>query len=139
MKRPLETARRWLIEAQHNVGVARVVLENGLWSKVCFESEQSAQLALKAFLYSVGRRSVYIHSVRELALECAGEDAEFEEFMPHGMTLDKYYLSTRYPDTLPEPAIPFESFSEQEAIEALGLAAEIVEAVSAKVSIVPPA
>ncbi len=65
MKRPLETARRWLAQAEHSLSVGRLMLDNDLWAKACFEAEQTAQLALKAFLYRVGRRSVAIHAIRE--------------------------------------------------------------------------
>ncbi len=51
----------------------------------------------------------------------------------YGGILDRYYPATRYPDALPDPAIPFESFNEQEAVQALGYATEMVEIVRAKV------
>ena len=133
MKRPLETAQRWLAEANHNLSVTRILYENGLWSKVCFEAEQTAQLALKAFLYGVGRRAIQIHSIGQLVLECGKEDKDFLDLLNHGKTLDMYYLSTRYPDALPPPAIPFESFTEDEACQAVAYATEIVNLAAAKI------
>src|SRR5918992_888247 len=133
MKTPKETARRWLAQAEHSLVTTRVLLENGLWADVCFHSEQTAQLALKAFLYWRGRRFVNIHSIRALALECGKEDAQFLPFENYGIFLDRYYLATRYPDVLPDPAIPFESFTQQEARQALGYATEIVELVRAQI------
>ncbi len=133
MKRPLETARRWLAQAEHSLGVGRVMVENGLWAKACFEAEQTAQLALKAFLYRVGRRSVPIHSIRELVVESAKNDPELLQFLGHAGVLDRYYLTTRYPDSLPAPAVPFESYAQEEALEALSFAAEIVDAVKSRV------
>ncbi|MSQ06595.1 MAG: HEPN domain-containing protein [Dehalococcoidia bacterium] len=133
MKKPLETARRWLAQAEYSLSTTRVMLDNSRWSDVCFHAEQTAQLALKAFLYWKGRRSVTIHSVRSLALECGREDAEFLPFEDHGTVLDRYYLSTRYPDVLPEPAIPFQTFTQRDARQALDYASEIVELVRAKV------
>jgi HEPN domain-containing protein len=133
MKNPKETAKRWLAQAEHSLGTTRILLENGLWADACFHSEQTAQLALKAFLYYRGRRFVNIHSVRVLASECGKEDAQFLAFESYGMFLDRYYLSTRYPDALPAPAIPFESFTQQEAQQALGYATEIVELVRAQI------
>ncbi|MCH8205663.1 MAG: HEPN domain-containing protein [Chloroflexi bacterium] len=133
MKRPLESARRWLAEAEHNLQVTRTLLENSLWSKVCFEAEQTAQLALKAFLYGRGRRDVRIHSIGELVAECGKEDGDFLTLLNQGKVLDKYYLSTRYPDALPPPAVPFESFTEEEGLQALAYAEEIVAVASAKI------
>ncbi len=126
MKRPLETAKRWLAQAEHNLGLTRSLVDGAFWGAACFHAEQTSQLALKAFLYWRGRRFVNIHSVRSLALECGREDPEFLPFEDYGTVLDRYYLSTRYPDVLPEPAIPFESFSQRDAREALSYATEIV-------------
>lgn len=39
--------------------------------------------------------------------------------------LDQYYLSTRYPDALPE-GIPYEAYTEGQAMEAVSMASEIV-------------
>lgn len=133
MKRPLETARRWLAQAEHSLRMGRTLFDNGFWSGGCFQAEQTAQLALKAFLYSKGRRFVYIHSIRELVLECGKEDQEFLKFLTHGMTLDQYYIATRYPDALPEPAVPFEVFTEQQASQALAFATEMVELAKSKI------
>ena len=138
LKKPLETARRWLAQAEHNLNVARLLVDNGVWGGACFQAEQTAQLALKAFLFGKGRRSVTIHSIRELALACAQEDDSFSPFEDYGLFLDHYYLSTRYPDALPAPAVPFESFNRQEAEQALGFADEIVGLARAKIPVGPP-
>ncbi len=110
------------------------MLENEVWSQACFHSEQTAQLALKAYLFRRGRRFVNIHSVRVLALECSKEDLDFAPMVDYGAYLDRYYLSTRYPDALPAPAVPYESFTAVEAKQALGYAGEIVELVKAKIA-----
>lgn len=133
MKRPLETAKRWLAQAEHSLVMTRSLADGGFWSGTCFHAEQTAQLALKAFLFYRGRRSVNIHSIQSLALECGGEDGDFLAFRDYGQVLDRYYLGTRYPDVLPEPAIPFESFNQRDASEALDYATEIVQLVRAKI------
>ena len=77
MKRPLETARRWLAQAEHSLSVTRVLLDNGLWPEVCFHAEGTAKLALKAYLFFEGRRFVNVNSVRTPAEECINHDAGF--------------------------------------------------------------
>ena len=126
MKTPLETSRRWLAQAEHSLAATQVLLERGFWAEACFHSEQTAQLALKAFLFFKGRRYVNIHSVQTLASECGKEDPEFSPFENYGSFLDRFYLTTRYPDALPAPAIPFQSFSEGDARQAVDHAEEIV-------------
>ena len=133
MKTPLETARRWVAQAENTLEMARNLSEGGFWSGACFQAEQTAQLALKAFLYLRGRRYITIHSVHALALECGTSDSRFLPFADYGMVLDRYYLTTRYPDALPAPAVPFECFTEAEARQALGYAAEMVQLVRAEV------
>lgn len=133
VKEALLTARRWLAQAEHSLTATQALLEAGFAAEACFHAEQTAQLALKAFLYARGRRRITIHSVLELAQQCAAEDGDFSPLVEYGGTLDRYYLSTRYPDALPAPAVPFESFTDREARQALGYATEIVELVRAKV------
>ena len=133
MRRPLETGRRWLAEATHSLEVTRLMFDNSLWSDVCFKSGQTSQLALKAYLYGAGKRSIYIHSIGELLSECGKEDEDFNGLHGRGVTLDKYYLSSRYPDALPPPAIPFESFTVDEARQAIDTATEIVAMVRARI------
>ena len=133
MRRPLETAGRWLAEATHSLEVTRLLFDNSLWSDVSFKSGQTSRLALKAYLYGTGKRSIYIHSIGGLLSECGKDDEDFNKLRDRGVTLDKYYLSSRYPDALPPPAIPFESFTIDEASQAIDIATEIVAMVRARV------
>lgn len=134
MKTPVETAQRWLAQAEHNLRMADSLSAGGFSAGACFHAEQTAQLALKAYLFRRGRRFVNIHSVRVLALECSKEDSDFSPLEDHGIFLDRYYLATRYPDVLPAPAVPYESFTASEAQQALGYAGEIVELAKAKIA-----
>ena len=133
MKTPLETARRWVAQAEQSLAMAHTLLDNGHWAGACFQAEQTAQLALKSFLFSKGSRYVNIHSVRELAVRCSEVDSDFGPIEGYGMGLDRYYLATRYPDALPAPAFPFESFSAEESHLAVGHANEIVALVRSKI------
>jgi HEPN domain-containing protein/predicted nucleotidyltransferase len=138
VKKPLETARRWLVQAEHSLTVGRSLLAQEFWSDACFQAEHTAQLALKAFLFLQGRRFAHIHSVRELTLECAAYGGEFLAFVDSGGVLDRYYLATRYPDAVAAPAVPFQTFARREAEQALGFATEMVEMVSSKVPATSP-
>ena len=126
MKTPLETSKRWPPQAEHSLIATKALFDGGFWAEACFHSEQTAQLALKAFLFFRGRRFVNIHSVRTLILGCGKEDPVFSPLENYGSFLDRYYLTTRYPDAPPAPAIPFQSFTEEEAKLAVEHASEIV-------------
>jgi HEPN domain-containing protein/predicted nucleotidyltransferase len=138
VKNPVETARRWLAQAEHSLTVGRSLLAQEFWSDACFQAEQTAQPALKAFLFLQGRRSAHIYSVRELALECAGYGEDFLAFVDSGGVLDRYYLATRYPDAVAAPAVPYQTFARREAEQALGFATEMVELVRAKMPATSP-
>jgi HEPN domain-containing protein len=75
MRTPRETTRRWLSQADNELNITRSLSDSGFWSGACFHAEQTAQLALKAFLYLKGRRFVNIHStlIRALVQECSKE------------------------------------------------------------------
>ena len=132
MRRPYEQMRRWLAQAEHQLEVTDSLLESGFWSDVCFMAEQTAQMALKAFLYGRGQRHILFHSIQDLAPECGELDAVFEEVVEWGKILDRYYIPTRYPDALASPAVPFRSFTQDDARQARRYAADIVELVKTR-------
>lgn len=130
---PKDEARRWLKQAEHTLMVTRKLLSDSCFSDCCFNAEQVGQLALKAFLYSQGERFITLHSVKELAEQCATHDAAFKQVEDAGRVLDHYYIPTRYPDALAFPAVPYESYTEREAREAAGLASTVLELVKQKI------
>ena len=122
MKQPLVNARRWLRQAEHDFEQAEKSAADGSFAYAAFFSEQAAQKALKAFLFKSGRRAITIHSVAQLLREASVIEKAFEGLIGRGAGLDRHYLASRYPDALPEPATPFESYSMQDAEEALSVA-----------------
>ncbi|MEN3044704.1 MAG: HEPN domain-containing protein [Candidatus Hydrothermales bacterium] len=128
-----EEALRWLKQGEYNLRVAESNLKEGFYSASCFMSEQSAQMALKAYLiYKTGRYTI-LHSIKRLAEECLKYEKEFNKMIEYGKILDRYYIPTRYPDALAPPAIPAEIYTEKDATEALNFAKEILELVSQKI------
>lgn len=132
MKNPVESRARWLEQAEHQLGVVKILLDNGQWADACFHAEQTGQMALKAFLFGVGRRYVHIHSIEALLEECAKFEESFLDLLDQGRALDRFYLQTRYPDVLAAPAIPYRSFGETDAMPAYQNASDIVDMVKSK-------
>lgn len=128
-----EEALRWFAQAEHNLEVAENNLKSNYYSDACFMAEQTAQIALKAFIIYHKKRLIWEHSVQELARICSQYDKEFEKFIEYGLILDRYYIPTRYPDALARPAIPFKTYIEKDAKEALSFAKTIVETVRQKI------
>lgn len=129
MKSPHETAQRWMEQAEHNLEVVQLHVDRGFWSDACFMAEQTVQVALKAYLYAQGERYIPIHSVYELALECSRRKPAFRPVIEWGKVLDKYYIPARYPDALAPPAVPYRSFTENEARQAVSYAHETIAVV----------
>ena len=129
MKNPKQTSLRWLKEAVSTLESARKIFSrNEDYNLVCFLSEQASQKALKGVAYFDGARTVPIHSIRELLKLSSEKHSELSGLMNDGAKLDQYYLSTRYPDAVAEPAIPSEIFSADQAGDSLKIAEKIFSA-----------
>jgi HEPN domain-containing protein len=133
MKKSKEEAIGWLKQAEYYLEAAKRNFDQKIYSYACFMCEQSAQKALKSYLYFKGERYIWEHSIQKLAEKSEKYDKEFAEIKEIGMILDKYYLTTRYPDAIAPPAIPFQSFTEKEAKEAINFATKIFNLVKRKI------
>ena len=58
-----------------------------------------------------------------------------KQVMDAGKVLDQYYIPTRYPDALAFPGVPYETYTERQAQEAVQLARTIVSLVQKKVGL----
>lgn len=127
MKNPKEQSLRWLKQAEYDLEEAKEKSNSKSCAYACFFAEQSAQKAIKSFLIYNGERFITVHSIGELLKTASLINDSFKPFIETGKKLDKYYLSSRYPDALPEPAIPFESYTYEEAEEAVNIAKNIFD------------
>ncbi len=137
MKPGRDAAQRWLRQAEHDLRIAGGHHERADYSDACFMTEQAAQKALKAFLMWQGRRSVPLYSVAQLAESCAQFDPDFAAHIPAGRILDQYYIPTRYPDALAPPAVPFESYTQEQGARAVAAVHDLVALVAQKFSPAP--
>lgn len=114
----MKRALAWFKQAQNEYKWGELSCNAGFYAQTCYISQQVAEKALKSIAYFRGATSIKSHSVKGIAeeLEINGQLAEFAK------KLDLYYISTRYPDALPDNAVPAESFSQGQAKEALEMA-----------------
>jgi HEPN domain-containing protein len=134
MKRsPLDEARRWLRQAEQDLDDAQFAAGGHRHHLACFLAQQSAEKALKAFLYSRGVETVWGHSVAELCRDAADFDGEFRELGRTAGSLDKYYIPTRYPNGLPG-GIPAEAFIEADSRSAIEITRRVIGKVQEKVN-----
>lgn len=126
-------AQRWLRQAENDLDDARFLASGQRYNLACFLAQQAAEKALKGLLYALGAEDVWGHSVAELCRDAAGLAVDFEPLIGQGAVLDKFYIPTRYPDSLPG-GIPSEAFDRQDADRALELAERIMKAVKPRVA-----
>jgi HEPN domain-containing protein len=121
--------RRWFRQAEADLAVVRTLRAAGHHGAACFYSQQAAEKALKAVLYSQGGRAVIGHSVLDLARQCEAHSPAFAGLAAQGALLDQFYVATRYPNGLPAPAIPSEAYSAQQAQTAQESAEQVLREV----------
>jgi HEPN domain-containing protein len=133
MNRSVE-AGRWLTEAQEELRTAEWDLKGERYSAACFWAQQAVEKALKGFLTLHTDRALYEHSLVALVRAAAEHDASLGSLESTCALLDRYYIVTRYPNGLPTPAVPSQSFSAQEAAEAVAEGRALLEAIRERVA-----
>ncbi|HXG42249.1 MAG TPA: HEPN domain-containing protein [Dehalococcoidia bacterium] len=133
---PAEEGRRWLAQAREDLRWAQRLSEQGAHYLACFLAQQSAEKALKGFLYACGEEVVLGHSVERLCQRACQHDRQLEGQCPRWAVLDTFYVSTRYPNALPG-ALPYRVYDAETAQRALALAAEVLEAVAQRLEDAP--
>lgn len=135
MRRPYKAeAERWLTQAKDEFADADDLRRRGRFYLALFHFQQSAEKALKAYLYFKLKSSeaFRIYSIDELARLAAEADPDFREILP-AKKLDKYYIPTRYPNGLPG-GVPSRYFDDpEEAREAMEAARAVIELVEKKI------
>lgn len=121
--------QRWLRQAGKDLESARDSLTAKHYEWACFQSQQAAEKALKAFLYSKGLRAILTHSIRDLVLDCSKYEKDFGNLVGPGKVLDTYYIPTRYPDALVGNEIPSEYYSQEDASQCISYAELILQIV----------
>jgi len=121
--------QRWLRQAEKDLESARDSRTARHYEWACFQSQQVAEKALKAFLYSKGLRAILTHSIRDLVLDCSKFNKDFGNLVSQGKVLDSYYIPTRYPDGLVGNEIPSEYYSQEDASQCISYAELILKTV----------
>lgn len=115
-----------LTDAKDFLGAAKDLLKTSRWSKVCFNAQQAAEIALKAALSSHGleRKS---HSATQILEELVALGGKLDHLRDAAKVLDQYYIPTRYANSFPSgPASAY--FTKAQAEEAVRFAEALLEA-----------
>lgn len=124
-----EEGLRWLEQAKADLRGAQVLFDNQVYHLACFIAQQTAEKAIKAFLYAQGEEMVTGHSVTALTNWAEQFDSEFAALREDIAVLDGYYIPTRYPNGIPD-SIPAKVYTKKPAQEAVQLAGSAIQFVS---------
>ncbi len=122
-------AMRWLRQAEADLKAARDSERDENYEWCCFQSQQSAEKALKAYMYNLGYTSLTTHSIKLLVKESAKKNGEFAQLDDAARILDSYYIPTRYPNGLDGNIAPVDYYDKKDAEQCLNLAALILNKV----------
>jgi HEPN domain-containing protein len=136
MKNLKQEAQRWLRQAQLDFAFLEVARQVGKYDTCCFLAQQTAEKALKGYLFYQGEELIFTHAIFRLCTMAAQYDPAFEDIREQVKLLDFHYVEARYPNAL-EGAIPAEFYSDQDARQAIAMARIVIEAVQVRIGAEP--
>lgn len=102
MKEADKEAKRWFLQAKDDYKFVDWILREGVFfDKGCFLSQQAGEKVIKACLYATGKRRVIGHSLYEMVNDLVAIDEKFNQVFDSAKRLDRFYITTRYPNGLP--------------------------------------
>ncbi|MBO3800319.1 MAG: HEPN domain-containing protein [Candidatus Brockarchaeota archaeon] len=120
----VERSRDWMKQAERDLENAKYEMKGGFYEWACFLSQQAAEKAIKAVFQRLNMEA-FGHSVYGLLVKLPEKYTVGRELLEKAMELDKAYIPTRYPNSIPEGA-PFEVYTEGEAKRLISHAEEII-------------
>lgn len=96
-----ELADKWFVFANDDLKIINDIIKAGVYHLACFHAQQSAEKSLKGFIIFYKGELKKTHSLIELLNEAVKLNKDCDRFREYCLTLDRYYIPTRYPDALP--------------------------------------
>lgn len=91
----------WLSQATFDLQAAEASAENGFYEWACFQSEQSAEKALKSVLVHAGWRPPKMHKLAVLMSYCNNANRQFRKTKFEFRDLEAFTFVSRYPFLIP--------------------------------------
>lgn len=120
-----ERSRDWFNQAKRDLENAKYELDGGFYEFSCFLCQQAAEKALKSLYQKMGAE-VFGHSITGLMQRFPLTGNFDEKLLNEAKELDKAYIPTRYPGSIPEGS-PFMMYSADEARRLMLYAGHILE------------
>lgn len=123
----IKESKKWMRQAEADLKAANDSLNDKNYEWSCFQSQQSAEKAVKAYLYSLGYTSELTHSIKLLLRKCIETEKSFAALKDAAAALDSYYIPTRYPNGLDSEVAPADYYEKEDAEKCVKFAASILE------------
>lgn len=98
-------ALRWLRTGTDDLDAAIVLRKNNKFPHACFHAQQAGEKAVKAVWYYADA-DPWGHSIRKLIEDLETVDLglydRLKSLLRAGTVLDRFYIPTRYPNSLPD-------------------------------------
>ncbi len=127
-----EESKLWLEEANWDLENAEILFNNKRYNTAVFQAQQASEKATKAMLYCRNLNG-WGYSISKLLLkyqEITNQD--ISKIINDALHLDKHYIPTRYPDSLPGIS-PHEAYTEEEAELSIKRAKNIINFVKKEI------
>jgi len=128
MKNQKHEAERWWRQAQADFAFLEQIQYLGKHDTVCFLAQQTAEKALKAYLFFKGEELIFTHSIFHLCNLASNYDPLFEKLREQVKQLDFYYVEARYLNAI-EDTIPAEFYSQADANQAVEMTDKVINAI----------
>ena len=115
----------WLQKADEDLVVSRLVFQEGHLSHTCFLAQQSIEKALKGYLIANESQYPRTHKLVDLLTVCISLEPAFSAFLLNCISVDQYYIPTRYPDAIPG-GLPSGTPSKMQAEKAVASAEDVL-------------
>ncbi|MBW1668763.1 MAG: HEPN domain-containing protein [Deltaproteobacteria bacterium] len=111
-----EEIDRWIEFASEDLEMAVLAWEQKIYNQVCFHSQQCVEKLLKGYILFTGKLYPRSHKVADILRLLPGN--AFSDMHEELLLLDRFYVTTRYPDALPG-MLPSGMPSEEDARKSL--------------------
>jgi len=119
--------QEWIIKAQNDLKAAQILYrEKGPSDTLCFHCHQAVEKYLKGFLVFNQKRFPKTHDLIFLMNLCKKVNADFRQIENELITLNKYYIESRYPPEI-------RTYSNQECEKILNLAEKLTQFIANKI------
>ncbi|MCK4392756.1 HEPN domain-containing protein [Candidatus Bipolaricaulota bacterium] len=117
---PPDDPREWMNRAKSNLVLARNRLPDVYLEDLCFDAQQAAEKAIKAFLIHLDLCFPYTHDLTDLLTLVEGAGRKVPEDVKRAGILSDYAIESRYPG-LAEPV------TQEEYERAVSIAEKVVQ------------